>query len=85
MEIVKFTAKQLQRAGLSGKRGGTLHGAGYAIKDAAGLISINGVYPYILSGPRGKAALEAIIDAGGFAPDTVSHVDGLPTAPWLTA
>ncbi len=74
MEIVKFTAKQLQRAGLSGKRGGTIHGAGYAIKDAAGYISLNGVYPYILRGPSGKAALQAIIEAGGFNPDGLYHV-----------
>ena len=74
MEIVKFTAKQLQKAGLSGKRGGTIHGAGYAIKDAAGYISLNGVYPYILRGPSGKAALQAIIEAGGFNPDGLYHV-----------
>lgn len=85
MEIVKFTAKQLQAAGFSGRRGGTIHGTGYAIKDDAGLVSINGVYPYILHGPSGKAALEAIIEAGGFTPGTISHVSGLPTAPWLTA
>jgi len=85
MEIVKFTAKQLQAAGFSGRRGGTIHGTGYAIKDAAGYISLNGFYPYILQGPRGKAALESIIEAGGFDPAQVSHVSDLPTAPWLTA
>ena len=74
MEIVKFTAKQLQAAGFSGRRGGTIHGTGYAIKDAAGYISLNGFYPYILQGPRGKAALEAIIEAGGFLPGTIAHV-----------
>ena len=74
MKIIKITAEQLYKAGYTGMRGGNLRGAFYAIQDADGICSIDGRKPYMLQGPRGKAALQAIIEAGGFNPDGLYHV-----------
>jgi hypothetical protein len=74
MTVIKITAAALYKAGYAGKRGGNPRGAYYAIQDAEGICSIDGKAPYILQGPRGKAALESIIEAGGFLPGTIAHV-----------
>ena len=74
MKVIKIAAETLYKAGYTGKRGGNLRGAFYAIQDADGICSIDGKKPYMLQGPTGKAALEAIIEAGGFLSGTIAHV-----------
>lgn len=67
MEIVKISAQELMRAGYCGPMGGSIKGAHYAIRDGEGYISIDGGKTvYMLTGKRGKAAMQRIIDAGGF-------------------
>ena len=67
MEIVKFSARQIEQAGYSGPMGGAVRGAHYALKGEDGYISIDGGRTvYMLVGKSGKAAMQKIIDAGGF-------------------
>jgi hypothetical protein len=77
MEIVRFTAREVEQAGYSGPMGGAVRGAHYALRDDDGYISIDGGRTvYMLAGKHGKAAMQRVIDAGGFI-GVVYHRDSL--------
>ena len=76
--IRHFTARQVDAAGYSGKGGGAVRGAHYAIyEEGKGLVSLDGGRTvYMLTGKTGRTALESIIQFGGFIGE-VDYVDSL--------
>jgi hypothetical protein len=73
LTLIKISAKTLEAAGYAGPRLGSLRGTYWVLKDAEGYCSFDGRTAYMLHGPSGKAAMQSIIDAGGFLPG-IKHV-----------
>lgn len=69
--IRHFTAKQVSEAGYTGKHGGSVKGAHYAIyKEGAGLVSLDGGRTvYMLTGTTGRNVLESLIKFDGIYGD----------------
>ena len=66
LKIIRITAKEMNEK-YCGARGGYVTGSHYALyEESKGFCSFDGKRAYILAGKYGKAALQKIIDDGGF-------------------
>lgn len=66
MTIIKISAKEMNEKYI-GARGGYITGAHYGLyEEGQGYVSLDSKRAYLLPGKTGKAAMQSIIDAGGF-------------------